>query len=81
MLGVLCALVYLYVSAGVSLLSTWHEARRNAAQVGRLERENRLLLAEHAALGSPSTLVAEARRLGMMRRGEQPYVILGLPNN
>jgi hypothetical protein len=79
--GVLCALVYLSLSAGLSLLSTWHEARRNSAQVTQLQRVNRQLRVEHAALMRKSTLVAEARRLGMSKPGERQYVVRGLPDN
>jgi cell division protein FtsB len=81
MLCVLGALLYLYASAGVSLLSTWKEAGRDSAQVAALERQHVVLEAQHAALTSPGTLVEEARRLGMVRPGEQAYVISGLPSN
>jgi hypothetical protein len=81
MLGVAIALLYLYLSAGISLFSTWREAKRNSAQVTVLERQNVQLLAQRAALGRPSTLVGEARQLGMDLPGEQPYVVQGLPNN
>jgi cell division protein FtsB len=81
MLSVLVALLYLYASAGISLLSTWKEAARDSAQVATLERQHVALEAQHAALTSPGTLVEEARRLGMLRPGEQSYVISGLPSN
>lgn len=81
MLGVLGVLLYLYASAGVTLLSTLHEAHQDAAQVQALERQYRDLQAQHAALSSPATLIEEARRLGMVRPGEQSYVISGLPAN
>ncbi len=81
MLGVAAALLYLYLSAGVSLYSTLREAHRNSAQVTVLERQNEQLLAQHASLSQPSTLVGEARQLGMERPGEQPYVIQRLPRN
>jgi cell division protein FtsB len=81
MLCVLGALLYLYASAGISLLSTWKEARGDSAQVAALEREHAALEAQHAALTSPGTLVEEARRLGMVHPGEQAYVISGLPSN
>jgi hypothetical protein len=83
-MGLLCVLgvlLYLYVSAGVSLLSTWREAKRDSAQLGVLELQHSVLEAQHAALARPGTLVTEARRLGMMRPGEQTYVISGLPSN
>jgi cell division protein FtsB len=81
MLCVMSVLLYLYVSAGISLLSTWKEARRDSAQLAGLERQHTVLEAQHAVLTSPATLVPEARRLGMVRPGEQTYVISGLPSN
>jgi cell division protein FtsL len=81
MLGVMMALLYLYLSAGVRVFSTWHEAHRNSALLSQLERQNKQLRAEHASLGRHSTVVREARQLGMDKPGEQPYVVQGLPNN
>ena len=81
MLCVLCALVYLYASAGVHMLSTWRQSRRDRATVAAMEREHRELKLQHETLGSQGTLETEARRLGMMRKGEQPYVVSGLPDD
>ncbi len=81
MLCVLIVLGYLYLSAGVHLVSTWQEARGVSAKVASMERENKTLKRQHEALGRPATVEAQARRLGMMRAGERPYIISGLPNN
>jgi len=81
MLGVLVALIYLYASAGVHMLSTWRQSRREDAAVAAMQREHTQLVRQHEALSKSWALEAEARRLGMMRRGEQPYVIGGLPDN
>jgi len=81
MLCVLGALVYLYVSAGLHMLSTWHQARSDSAAVSAMEREHRQLLLQHEALGRRATVEAEARRLGMINKGEQQYIVSGLPNN
>jgi cell division protein FtsB len=81
MLCVLGALLYLYLSAGVSLLSTWQEARGDSAQLAGLEHQHTALEAQHASLASPVTIVREARLLGMIRPGEHTYVITGLPSN
>ena len=81
MLCVLMVLGYLYLSAGVHLVSTWRQARGVSAKVASMERENKALKRQHEALGSPATVEAQARRLGMMRAGERPYIISGLPNN
>ena len=81
MLAVLCAILYLYANAGLSLWSSWRESKRDHAQVVALERQNRALERQRAALSGPGTLQAEARRLGMIKPGEQTYVVSGLPSN
>lgn len=81
MLFVLVALLYLYLSAGFHMYSTWGQARRDNASLVQMEHENVRLQREHEALGRQGTVEAQARRLGMMKQGEQPYVISGLPNN
>jgi cell division protein FtsB len=81
MLGVTVAIVYLYLSAGVRLFSAWGESKRDSAQVRTLERQYRALAQQHATLASPGTVQAEARRLGMIRRGEQAFIVSGLPAN
>jgi hypothetical protein len=81
MLCVLVALVYLYASAGIRMLSTWRQSRRDSSAVASMEREHRLLVHQREALTGAGTLETEARQLGMMKSGEQPYVVSGLPNN
>jgi len=81
MLLVLGALVYLYVSAGLHMLSTLQQSHRASAKVSLMERQHRALIRQHNALSSQSMLEQEARQLGMMRPGEQPYEISHLPGN
>jgi cell division protein FtsB len=81
MLFVVAALLYLYISAGVSFISTWRQAKHASAQVSSLEQQNRLLKAQHQALGTRTTLWREARTLGMAKPGEITYIVKGLPNN
>jgi hypothetical protein len=81
MLCVLVALLYLYLSAGVHMFSTWRQSRRDNATVVTLEREHVSLARQHEALTKRATLEGEARQLGMMKKGEQPYVVSGLPPN
>jgi hypothetical protein len=81
MLCVLVALVYLYASAGVHMLSTWHQSRRDSAAVAAMEHEHSALEHQRESLTGAGTLETEARQLGMMKNGEQPYVISGLPDN
>ena len=81
MLLVLTALVFLYLSAGAHLLSSWKQSRRDNATVATMEREHRALLREHNALGSQSNLEIQARQLDMVRPGERTYVVTNLPRN
>jgi hypothetical protein len=81
MLCVLVALVYLYASAGVHMLSTWHQSQRDGAAVASMEHEHTALERQRELLTGAGTLETEARQLGMMKSGEQPYVISGLPRN
>jgi len=81
LLVVLATLVYLYVSAGSSLLSTWSQAKRDTAKVTALAREHTRLEQARAHAGTQAAVEAQARRLGMVRPGEQPYVLNHLPQN
>jgi cell division protein FtsL len=81
MLCLLLALLYLYVSAGVRIYSTYRQAHSDRAAVAALEHEHVTLIHQHEALGRHGTVEEEARRLQMMRPGEQPYVITGLPGH
>ena len=81
MLCVLAVLAYLYLSAGAHMLSTWRQSRRDSAAVALLQQEHTRLVRQHNSLSLPGTLEAEARRLGMMRRYEQPYIVSGLPSD
>jgi hypothetical protein len=81
MLCVLVVLGYLYLSAGVHLFSTWHQARGESAKVATMRREHKLLQSQHEALGNAGAVEAQARKLGLMRHGERPYIITGLPND
>ena len=81
MLGVLVVLAYLYLSAGVHLLSTWHQARGESAKVAAMQREHNTLQRQREALGSPGAVEAQARKLGMMRHDERPYIVSNLPSN
>jgi cell division protein FtsB len=81
LLFVLAALLYLYLSAGVHTLSKWAQERRDGAAVAALQREHARLARQHEALGRQATLESEARQLGMIKPGEQPYLASGLPAN
>ena len=72
-------LVYLYAGPAHSYWDTVHQARQRRSEVAELKRENAKLRARREALRGPSALEREARRLGMVRPGERPYVLQHLP--
>ena len=78
---VLTVLAYLYLSAGIRLFSTWRQASEDGRAVAAMEHEHRVLVREHEVLGGQSTVEAQARRLGMIDKGEQQYIVTGLPAN
>jgi cell division protein FtsB len=81
LLFVLAALLYLYLSAGIHMLSKWSQDRHVSAAVAALRSEHAALARQHDVLARQSTLEAEARQLGMIKPGEQPFIATGLPNN
>jgi hypothetical protein len=81
MLAVLAALLYLYLSAGVHMLSTWGQARHDRATVVAMEGEHQTLVRQREALSRQGTVEAQARQLGMKKSGERQYIVPGLPAN
>jgi Septum formation initiator len=81
MLIVLAILLYLYMSPVRALWSAIHESSRRKADVAALQRANKQLRDQRNALLTPGNLDLQARRLGLVHRGERPYVITNLPNN
>jgi cell division protein FtsB len=79
LLVVLAVILLLYVGPARSYIETWGEAKAKRAEVQRLEAESRALRERRAELRRESTLVREARRLGMVRPGERAFVVRGLP--
>jgi cell division protein FtsB len=79
LLIVLLGILALYIGPARSYWSTVQEAKHRRAEVAQLKRENAKLRAKRAALRSEASLEREARRLGMVRAGERPYVVKHLP--
>jgi cell division protein FtsB len=77
LLFVLTIVVGLYVEHTLSYVSTRSQADQQKAIVGRLARQNAELTRTLNSLNQPSTIVRDARSLGMVRPGEQPYAITG----
>jgi hypothetical protein len=81
MLFVLAALLYLYLSAGIHMLSTWRQSRHDSATVVTMEREHKTLVRQRESLHRRGTTEMQARALGMKKANERQYVITGLPSN
>lgn len=80
LLVVLAVVAGLYVQHALTYLSVRSQSRQQQAIVRNLERQNATLAAQERSLKNPATVQREARALGMVRMGEHPYVITGLPN-
>lgn len=76
---VLFAVLASYLNPVVNFVQTWHDARTGKEHLVELQRENAALKQRSRALSDPAVLVREARKQGMVRPGEQAYVIGDLP--
>lgn len=79
LLVVLAVVLGLYVQQGIALLSVRSQAQQQQAIVKRLAHRNAQLIREQRNLNNPLTIIEEARQLGMVKLGERPYVVTGLP--
>jgi cell division protein FtsB len=81
LLVVLCVVAGLYVQQGLAYLAVRSQANRQKAIVHQLARSNASLRAQQRSLNDPATIVRDARALGMVRVGEHPYEVTGLPSH
>jgi cell division protein FtsB len=81
LLLVLCVVAALYVQQGLAYLAVRSQANHQRAIVRQLSRSNASLRAQQRALNDPATILRDARALGMVRVGEHPYEVTGLPNH
>ena len=79
LLIVLTVVAGLYVQRALAYLSVRSQANHQRAIVEQLTRSNASLRAQQRSLGEPSTILSDARALGMVRPGEHPYEVTGLP--
>jgi cell division protein FtsB len=78
LIGVFALVLYLYIGPALSWISTYREAGRQRGQVAELRVENQRLRERKAALTSAGALEREARRLGMVKKGERAYIVEGI---
>lgn len=81
LLVMLAVVVGLYVQRTLTYLSVRSQASQQLAIVHQLTRQNNKLSREAAALNNPATIEQDARALGMVRPGERPYAVSGLPSH
>ncbi|HUE28603.1 MAG TPA: septum formation initiator family protein [Solirubrobacteraceae bacterium] len=81
LLIMLLVVVGLYVQRTLTYLSVRSQAGQQLAIVHQLTRQNNKLSREAAALNNPATIEQDARALGMVRPGERPYAVSGLPSH
>ena len=81
LLIVLCVVAGLYVQQALAYLSVRSQANHQRAIVQQLSRANASLRAQQRSLNNPATIMRDARALGMVRPGEHPYEVTGLPNH
>ena len=80
LLVVLFGIVVLYAGPARSYVSTQREAGQRRADLARLKQEHQRLLPAAPTCAVPRALEREARRLGMVKPGERPFVIEHLPS-
>lgn len=81
LLLLLVVVAALYVGPARSLLGAWQDSNAKQAEVRELSRQHDALVQRARALRDPLVVEAEARRLGMVRPGERPYVVSNLPDD
>jgi cell division protein FtsB len=81
LLLVLAVVIGLYIQRTLTYLSVRSAANQQQAIVHQLTRENAKLSRQQRALNNPVTIEQDARALGMVRPGERPYAVIGLPGN
>ena len=81
LLIVVCVVAGLYVQQGLAYLSVRSQANQQQAIVHQLKASNASLRAQQRSLNNPATILRDARALGMVRVGEHPYEVTGLPKH
>jgi cell division protein FtsB len=79
LLGTLAVIMVLYISPARHWIEQSRTAGEQNGELRDLVAKNRALKRRVRELKTPGALEREARRLGMVRRGERAYVIENLP--
>jgi cell division protein FtsB len=79
LLGTLGVVLLLYISPLHRWITQRNLAAQETQQLSQLQQQNKQLRSHIALLHNPAALEAEARKIGMVRRGEREYVVQNLP--
>jgi cell division protein FtsB len=79
LLVVLGIVVVVGVQGFLSFMATRAADEQQQAIVRSLKSQNVALIQQQRSLSQPQTIIEDARSLGMVRPGEQPFVVSGLP--
>jgi len=79
LLGTLLVILLLYVSPALHWLEQSRTAGEQHQELRDLTKENGRLKRRVGELRDPRALEREARKLGLVKRGERAYVIENLP--
>lgn len=80
LLGTLGIVLLLYISPLHRWVTQRSLATQENQQLHQLQQQNKQLRSNIRRLHDPAALEQQARKLGMVRRGEREYVIGNLPN-
>jgi len=75
---VLFGVMVSYLNPVVNLVDAWRDSKVGEETLVELQRENASLQSQVDRAEDPLTMEREARKLGMVKPGEQAYVIDGL---
>ncbi len=75
---VLFGIMASYLNPVVNLVDAWRDSKVGEERLVELQRENASLTSQVERAEDPLTMEREARKLGMVKPGEQAYVIDGL---
>lgn len=78
-LGALVLLAFLYWRPLHTYVNTKHQLDSSRSDVQQLKAEQAKLQRQIAQLGSDTQLVRQARRLGLVKPGEQLFIVKGIP--
>ena len=79
LLGVLFVILLMYVSPLTRWVTQKNTAKEDTAELHQLQATNTELKSKLKSLQSPQALELRARRLGMVKPNERPFVIESLP--